>query len=457
MPLNVLPIMTNSPSSRSRAPRWMFDNQPAAAPRPPLDAEDDEVEGVRRLDLLPRPSAPARRVGRVEGLDHRALVPGGQGVGDGLLAPRPTVGRTTPGMRWSATTSASTSPRARQRLVDEVDAVAVQAVEEPGLHGARRRTAFIVSWNGRGRPSSASGEGLAVEHDGLDGQGPGQRDDLGHAVGDLPQRPRPDPHLVAAPVHLDAGAVELVLDHDPGIPVGRAQLGQRRVQGVARARRASGAPGADLEADRAQVRRPSAPRAPWSGRRPESMNARRTASAGTSAAAATASIMRPSSAPWRSSPPSRRTRKRPSSSVAASSSAPSSAAPARADPRARAGHRGQPVEGGVDVADGEGGLRRPGSATPMQRAPADARAALEHLAREPRRRGPDLVGLQAAPAASASVAVLALRERVAATSAEAATTSAASSRHCGYWSTRVIDSTSRASSSCSWVSLPSAT
>ncbi len=68
------------------------------------------------------------------------------------------------------------------------------------------------------------------------------------------------------------------------------------------------------------------------GSRPDSMNARRTASAGTSAAAATASTMTPSSAPWRSSPVSSRKRKSRSSAVARDNNERSSSERRRADP-----------------------------------------------------------------------------------------------------------------------------
>ena len=307
MPLKVLPIMTNSPSPLAGA-EVDVRQPPAAAPRAPLDAEDDEVEGVRRLDLLPRPPAPARRVGRVEGLDHRPLLPGGEGVGDGLLRLRD--GRADDaGDQPVADDLREHLPPRRQRLVDEIDAVAVQAVEEPGLHGARAEPLHRLLE--RPRPAVlGDGEGLAVEHDGLDGQGPGQRDDLRDAVGDLPQRPRPHPHLVAAPVHLDAGAVELVLDHDPRVAVRRAQLGQRGVQGVAGRGEHGPQRAHDLEADGAELgdRVVAGQRHVSRGREAARQHegaaygvgghlTRRVASLARVAAAATASIMIPSSAP----------------------------------------------------------------------------------------------------------------------------------------------------------------
>src|SRR5438552_2733822 len=45
-----------------------------AAPAAPLRGKDDEVERMRRLDLEPRSSPPARLVGSVEGLGHDSLV-----------------------------------------------------------------------------------------------------------------------------------------------------------------------------------------------------------------------------------------------------------------------------------------------------------------------------------------------------------------------------------------------
>ena len=184
MPLNVLPTMIGSPPSGSRAPRWMLDSAAGAPAVPPLGAEHDEVQRVHRLDLLPGPPAPAGRVRRVERLDHDALVPGASACSSSAAASSAD-GRSTPGHPVRAGDPVQrVQPRA-QRLVDQVGAVEVQAVEEERAEQQLvRRPApnrLIVSWNGRGRPSSLQREGLAVEHHAPARQAAHQLDQLGHA------------------------------------------------------------------------------------------------------------------------------------------------------------------------------------------------------------------------------------------------------------------------------------
>ena len=85
-----------------------------------------------------------------------------------------------------------------------------------------------MSWNARGRPSSSSARVSPSSTNGAAGQRPHLRDQLGHAGGDLAQGAGPDPDVVAVAVHLDAGAVELVLDGDVG-----AEAGERGVERIA--------------------------------------------------------------------------------------------------------------------------------------------------------------------------------------------------------------------------------
>src|SRR5262245_17273779 len=62
--------------------------QPApAATMTPLGGENDEVEGVPRLHFDPAGAAAAGGVGRVERLDHDALVPSSDSVGEELGRP----------------------------------------------------------------------------------------------------------------------------------------------------------------------------------------------------------------------------------------------------------------------------------------------------------------------------------------------------------------------------------
>ena len=52
--------------------------QPAAAPPvPPFHSQHHQVKGVPRLDLDPPGAPAARRVRRIQRLDHHALVPAG--------------------------------------------------------------------------------------------------------------------------------------------------------------------------------------------------------------------------------------------------------------------------------------------------------------------------------------------------------------------------------------------
>ena len=135
---------------------------------------------------------------------------------------------------------------------------------------------------------------------------------------------------------------------------------------------------------------PSRARRAVSGRRPDSMKARRTTAAGTSAAAATASSITPSSAPWRSSPPSSVVRKRCSSRVAAANRPCSSSARRLVEPAPAVAASASSVvstASTVSVGSAAGGASMPG-----ERAPAGADAALPRLARQPRGGGLDLGG-----------------------------------------------------------------
>ena len=94
--------------------------------------------------------------------------------------------------------------------------------------------------------------------------------------------------------------------------------------------------------------------------------------------------------------------------------------------RARPGHRGEPVEGLVDLERGDRGLG-PRVGERAQAAPADAGAALQDRAAEVRRDHRQLVDLGLA-SRSAIAATLALRDRVAATALEVSTRSRRSMR-----------------------------
>ena len=184
----------------------------------------------------------------------------------------------------------------------------------------------------------------------------------------------------------------------------------------------TGLPTCSVTASRPATPSVSASRA-VSGSRPESMKARRTAAAGTSAAAATASSMTPSRAPWRSSPVSNRRRNACSSAVAAPNSSASRAARRAVEPVPVVAARASSVASTAATSSR-------GSATGAASIPASVRQPV------PRRLCRGSPASQAVAGSTswgpalrrraASVAVFAVRERVAPTAAEAETTSASS-------------------------------
>ena len=129
-----------------------------------------------------------------------------------------------------------------QRLVEQVAAVEVQQVEEERAeqHAGVRRITAEPAHRVLERPRPAvvvQGQGLAVEDDGLARQRPHPLDELGHAVGHLPQRAGPHPDVVAVPVHLDARAVELELHGHLGAEGGERGVQRRAGAGEHRAHR----------------------------------------------------------------------------------------------------------------------------------------------------------------------------------------------------------------------------
>ncbi len=180
--------------------------QVAGAPAvAPLGAEHHEVQGVHRLDLQPGPAPPAGRVRRVQRLDHDALVPCLQGAVEQVgrllrrgsqrarhpVRARGPVERVQPG---------------HERLVDQVGAVEVQAVEEVRPLGAGAEAAHGVLE--QQRPAvNVDRQRLAVQHHALAGQPQGQLDQLGHGGGDVAQAAGEHRDPLAGPMQLDPGAV----------------------------------------------------------------------------------------------------------------------------------------------------------------------------------------------------------------------------------------------------------
>ena len=304
-------------------------------------------------------------------------------------------------------------------------------------------------------PVLGDGQGLAVEHEGLDGEVAHQRDDLRHRVGDLVQRPRPHPHLLAAAVHLDPRAVELVLDDDLATPGRRASPpGSRPGEAsIGRTGRITSSPTAPSAATGSALRQRG-----LGGRREPAGEHER--------------------APHRvgGNPGRRRHRldhqplERALAQLAAEQPHEEAAlvggggaqqrrqlrGPASAHPGPRPGHRREPVQRRLDVVDRQRRLVGGLDVDARERPPADARPALQHVAREPRRDRPDLPGpgrgqdrRERGGLGLARAGRRDLRGRLDDGGEEHV--------RAGQASTRVIASTSSASSSCSWVSLPSET
>ena len=178
---------------------------------------------------------PPRLVRPGERLDHHALVPVREGVGErGRGDPRG--GGHHPGHPQGLRHDRGEHGRPlRGRRVEQIGPVEVQHVEEHrGQRGGgpQRGRVAATADPGRGdlerlRPAvRAQRDDLAVEHGGGHRQRQHGLHHLGHPGGDVVQAAGVDRDVGAAAVHLDPGAVELPLH-------GRlAQLGQRGVHAV---------------------------------------------------------------------------------------------------------------------------------------------------------------------------------------------------------------------------------
>ena len=117
----------------------------------------------------------------------------------------------------------------RQRFVEQVDdrrraAGRRSTGARPRSRGASAPNRLMVSAKARGRsPSSARTSDSPSSTSGSAGSAEDRLDDLGQPVRDLLERAREDADVVAVAVHLDARAVELVVD------VRRGRTGERLV------------------------------------------------------------------------------------------------------------------------------------------------------------------------------------------------------------------------------------
>ena len=124
-----------------------------------------------------------------------------------------------------------------ERLVDEVDAVAVEDVEEPHEQARRRARGAVAAEGAHGVLERLGGgvlvhaEHLAVEHHGRHREVARQRHHAGEPVGDVVEVAGVDAHVVVEPVHLHARAVELPLDGgEAGVPERLGDVGRARRQ-----------------------------------------------------------------------------------------------------------------------------------------------------------------------------------------------------------------------------------
>ena len=198
----------------------------AAATAPPLRREHHEVERQHRLHLAPRLAAPAGLVARLDRLDHHALVPGGERLGEEALG-LGRIGGGDPRHRERADRAVEQRQALAQRPIDERLAIEVEHVEEERAQHAEvepprsPEPAHRVLERAR-RLVLVQTQHLSVEHDGIDVERRRDRGDLGQPVGDVVQVAREDPHAGARAVDLDARAVDLPLDRR------RARGGERR-------------------------------------------------------------------------------------------------------------------------------------------------------------------------------------------------------------------------------------
>ena len=167
IPLNVLPSITK-PSPSSDAGAEVDVGQPPLAPAAaPLDRQDDEVEGVHRLDLDPAGAATTRVVPDREALHDDALVAAGERVLGELLGRRGVVGdqaaaRGAPRARACRgrlePLGAGASSRSAPSRWSTSKKYGVTATPRRSMARARRRLLERP-----GRPSSAERDRLAVE------------------------------------------------------------------------------------------------------------------------------------------------------------------------------------------------------------------------------------------------------------------------------------------------------
>ncbi len=190
-------------------------------PVAPLGREHHQVQPAGGLELEPPAAAAAGLVGRVEGLGHQSLVPALKGGGEkvaGLLDRRGDQTGNQQRLRHRLAEQGEPPP---ERLVYQRGTVQVQEVEEKRREGQRLAQPVHLELAAEAahgglervrRPVGPEREDLAFQDQLPRRQRAGGLDQLGHRAGDVVEPAGVDPHLVAAPVDLDPGAVQLELE-----------------------------------------------------------------------------------------------------------------------------------------------------------------------------------------------------------------------------------------------------
>ena len=193
---------------------------------------------------------------RVEGLAQEALGVvrfGSSRAAAGAPCPPPP-GRAASSARRTAARRAGPRPPGRGHRRRRTGRGSSRRAASTSFDRPKRR---MVTWKGCGPTVGPEGDGLALHHQLAGRQRPCPLDDLGHARGDVLEMAREDPDLVARLVHLDARAVDLVLERGLAQPLQGLLhvLGRVREHGSHRLEDAQG------EAGRARPHLPRGPRA----------------------------------------------------------------------------------------------------------------------------------------------------------------------------------------------------
>ncbi len=411
--------MIGGPPSGSRAPRCRFDNQPDRRPLPhstPITTRSRVCSGLIFCQLFPRRPA---LYGDARSFTIAPSCPAASEASR-CAAASSGVGRTTDGIRCGPATRPSAASRSSSGASRRSTP---SRWRQSKNHGDNSRSPsaepnrLIVSWNGRGRPESASARvspsRTTVSHGNPRTSSTSSGTDavMSRSVRVTMTTSSPERWTwMRAPSSLysttTSGPSESIASSM--VAPGEASMG--------RMGRPTTSPTASSVCSP-----PEMASAAVRARSPDSITARRTTAASTPDAAAIASVITPSSAPWRSSPVMSPIRNSCSDAVAAPSSAPSASFRRCAEPAPvmvvrPVSARSTPVTVSVGSSAGAGRaedrVRHPIPIRPWRVSPASQATVARTSSGD------------ADDSTAASSDVFALRERVAATRSEASTTDA---------------------------------